>query len=164
MSSDSVAAVVGSPESGALPILGPFLMPLSLRALVLLLPLGLPRFLLTVNAMLLTDDSDGPNAGWPGGGVAAPWCKSPSTAGNISASQLTKSEPEPLTVALCGKSPSLGDGGGAPGMPPKYARALHSWSTTRRGCKLRNRVSRRACSALVSCDERPRVWERMLGA
>jgi hypothetical protein len=48
-----------------------------------------------------------------------------STLGKISASQPTKKEPEPLAALLWGKALSSA-GGGAPGIPPKYARPLQS--------------------------------------
>lgn len=41
-------------------------------------------------------------------------------------------------------------GGGAPGIPPKYATALQIWSTTVMGFILLSSVKRRACSNFVS--------------
>ena len=60
--------------------------------------------------------------------------------------------PVSLVFALSGNMPS--SGGGAPGMPPKYATALQIWSTTVTGLILLNRVKSRACSNFVSSGAR----------
>lgn len=104
-------------------IRGPFLIPLSIRGLVPLLPLGRPRFRLVETR---GGGSDSRIAGMTGCCPAV----LPPNLGNISAIHPTKRLPDPFDSALCG-NPS--PGGGPPGMPPKKARALQIWSTTRTG-------------------------------
>jgi hypothetical protein len=84
-----------------------------------------------------------------------PWAVSLGTSGlraersgKISASHPMNSAPVSLVFALSGNIPS--SGGGAPGIPPKYATALQIWSTTVMGLMLLSSVSRRACSYFVS--------------
>jgi hypothetical protein len=68
--------------------------------------------------------------------------------GKISAIQPIKAAPDSLERALSGNRPL--SGGGAPGIPPKNASAVQTWSTTVAGFKLLNNVRRRACSVFVS--------------
>lgn len=118
-----------SPES-----FGPFFMPLSLRAFDALLPFGRPRGRLLA---LLSSSS----------GTVSDLHSFRSKSGNISESHPTSNAPLPFAFSLIGNPCS---GGGALGMPPKKAKALHSWSTTVIGVMVRNKVSNRACSYFVS--------------